>query len=73
MSELAALQARLDHLESRQAFQEVTIEELNKVIIQQQIELEKLRTQVRFVVTKLREVQASPVASQAEETPPPHY
>ncbi|MGL5399243.1 MAG: SlyX family protein, partial [Plesiomonas shigelloides] len=56
MSELAALQARLDHLESRQAFQEVTIEELNKVIIQQQIELEKLRTQVRFAVTKLREV-----------------
>ncbi|MCX2498953.1 SlyX family protein [Plesiomonas shigelloides] len=73
MSELAALQARLDHLESRQAFQEVIIEELNKVIIQQQIELEKLRTQVRFAVTKLREVQASPVASQAEETPPPHY
>ena len=73
MSELAALQARLDHLESRQAFQEVTIEELNKVIIQQQIELEKLRTQVRFAVTKLREVQASPVASQAEETPPPQY
>lgn len=73
MSELAALQARLDHLESRQAFQEVTIEELNKVIIQQQIELEKLRTQVRFAVTKLREVQASPVASQSEETPPPHY
>ena len=73
MSELAALQARLDHLESRQAFQEVTIEELNKVIIQQQIELEKLRTQVRFAVTKLREVQASPVASLAEETPPPHY
>ena len=65
MSELAALQARLDHLESRQAFQEVTIEELNKVIIQQQIELEKLRTQVRFAVTKLREVQASPVASLA--------
>ncbi|MGL5119410.1 MAG: SlyX family protein [Plesiomonas shigelloides] len=42
-------------------------------MIQQQIELEKLRTQVRFAVTKLREVQASPVASQAEETPPPHY
>ncbi|MGL4270237.1 MAG: SlyX family protein [Plesiomonas sp.] len=73
MSELAALQARLDHLESRQAFQEVTIEELNKVIIQQQVELEKLRTQIRFAVTKLREVQASPVASQSEETPPPHY
>ena len=71
MSELAALQARLDHLESRQAFQEVTIEELNKVIIQQQVELEKLRTQIRFAVTKLREVQASPVASQSEE--PPHY
>ncbi|MGL4979162.1 MAG: SlyX family protein [Plesiomonas sp.] len=73
MSELSVVLARLETLESRQAFQEVSIEELNKVIVQQQIEIEKLRTQVRFAVTKLREVEASPVAAQSEETAPPHY
>lgn len=67
------LQSLLERLETRLAFQEDTIEQLNQALIQQQRQLDTLHEKMRAVQTKLKEVQGSPVASQAEETPPPHY
>jgi len=64
---------RIDHLESRLAFQDHTIEQLNQELTQQQRQLEKLRLQLDLLVNRMREMQVSQVASQAEETPPPHY
>ncbi len=64
---------RLDSLESRLAFQDHTIEQLNQELTQQQRQVEKLRQQLDLLVSRLREMQLSQVASQAEETPPPHY
>lgn len=67
------LLSRIAELETKVAFQEGTIEELNQALIHHQFVLDKLQTQMRHFAEKLQGVQSSNIASQAEETPPPHY
>lgn len=64
---------RLQEIESKLAFQEQTIETLNQVIVCQQHDMTKLRIQMQSVLDKLASATVSSIASQAEETPPPHY
>ena len=64
---------RIEELETKVAFQEATIEELNQALIDQQFALDKLQTQVRHLAEKFKGISASNVASREEETPPPHY
>ncbi|HHW7568478.1 TPA: SlyX family protein [Mannheimia haemolytica] len=67
------LSARITELETKVAFQELVIEELNQALIEQQFAIDKLQTQIRHIAEKLKGDQVSQVASRAEETPPPHY
>lgn len=67
------MQQILIELETKIAFQEQTIEDLNQALIQQQFAIDKLQLQVRNLAEKLQGISASNVASRAEEVPPPHY
>lgn len=55
------------------AFQEGTIEELNQALTDQQKQLDQLAFQMKHVIGKVKQMQVSNVASESEETPPPHY
>lgn len=64
---------RLEELETRVAFQDKTIQELNDVVTRQQGELDRLARELEALKVQLRAASVFPVASRDEETPPPHY
>ncbi|MFM2482998.1 SlyX family protein [Celerinatantimonas sp. YJH-8] len=67
------LEQRIEQLEMQIAFQDDTIEQLNQALTDQQWQLDKMTRQLQLLGDKFKEFQPSPIASQAEETPPPHY
>ncbi len=73
MTEQQQLLARIDELEMKQAFQEQTIDDLNEALTKQQFMIDKMEVQLRFLVGKVKGMQTSNMATESEETPPPHY
>ncbi len=64
---------RLIELESRLAFQDHTLQELNDVIVRQQRDIDDLRRDLEALRAQLKALAPALVASRGEETPPPHY
>ncbi|MEX4603775.1 SlyX family protein [Haemophilus influenzae] len=67
------LENRIEELEMKIAFQEQLLDELNHALVQQQFDIDKMQVQLRHMANKLKDFQPSNIASQSEETPPPHY
>ncbi|MCX8653668.1 SlyX family protein [Gilliamella sp. B2840] len=64
---------QLELLETKVAFQEMTIEELNQMVVNLQSDISKLKEQLTLLSQKLQATQVSNIANLSEETPPPHY
>ncbi len=67
------LEQHIAELETKVAFQERLLDELNQALVQQQFTIDKMQRQLRYLANKLQDVQSSNIAGEAEETPPPHY
>ena len=71
MSDVDALNERIDALEMRLTYQDVTIETLNQTITAQWIEIDKLTRQVAELKERLQEAESN--APGPANEPPPHY
>lgn len=73
MSDNKVLATRLEALETQAAFQDQTIDDLNKTITDQWAEFDKLKRELLRLKAQLSDVQSSMDAPDAGEPPPPHY
>jgi len=71
MSDGKALGERIDALEMRLTYQDVTIETLNQTITTQWSEIDKLRRQLNELKERVREAESN--AAGPSNEPPPHY
>ena len=71
MSDVKTLSDRIDVLETRLTFQDVTIETLNQTITEQWQQIDALTRQVAALNERLQEAEAH--APRVADEPPPHY
>jgi SlyX protein len=67
------MENRLIELETRLAFQDNSLQELNAVVVRQQREIDALTRELETLKAQLRTLAPELVANRAEEAPPPHY
>ena len=73
MSEPQSLAARIDALEIRIAYQDETIEALNKTITEQWRQIDVLSREVVNLRDRLHDAETKSAAGAPPEPPPPHY
>jgi SlyX protein len=71
MSDVDAVNERIDALEMRLTYQDVTIETLNQTITAQWVEIDRLTRQIAELKERLREAESN--APGPAHEPPPHY
>ena len=64
---------RLIELETKLAFQETTIQELNEVITRQQGQLDILQAAILELHGRMKSFSEEATRDPSEEPPPPHY
>jgi SlyX protein len=70
-SDVHSLGERIDALEMRLTYHDVTIETLNQTITSQWVEIDRLTRQLRELKERLREAESH--APGPVNEPPPHY
>ena len=71
MSDADTLSERIDALEMRLTYQDVTIETLNQTITAQWVEIDRLTRQIAELKERLQEAESNGPGPANE--PPPHY
>ncbi|TKB50939.1 SlyX family protein [Ferrimonas aestuarii] len=67
------LEQRVSELEAKLAFQDEAVESLNDTIVELNERILMQQRQIKQLADKLLTLPSSQIATQAEETPPPHY
>jgi SlyX protein len=73
MDDLKALRSHVEQLETRIAFQDQTIDDLNTTITDQWKMLESFKRDIARLTDQLQEFEASAGTPGSKEPPPPHY
>ncbi|MDB5540598.1 MAG: hypothetical protein JWQ89_2325 [Devosia sp.] len=71
--EATDLAARIVTLETKMAFQDQAIEELNQALAEHFKEIESLKRELHNLGSQLRDVESHPALAPGVEPPPPHY
>lgn len=66
------MEPRITDLEVRLTYQELTLEELNEVIVKQQAQIDVLQSQVEHLLAQLQ-AQNDQIATPTTDERPPHY
>jgi len=64
---------RLMDIETKLAFQEHTIDDLNSVVIEQQREIDRLKNAVTYLLDKMEQVADTRMERAPSNEKPPHY
>jgi len=67
------VEERIIELETRLAYQEDLLQELNDRIAEQQLQIDKQAMQIGLLRQQMLAVTPSNVVDLSQETPPPHY
>jgi len=73
MKSITELEQCIEALESRNAFQDDIIEQLNTEIAIHQTQLSELKHQVSLIAARMKESSPLQDSQQDVEPPPPHY
>ena len=73
MSDPDSIDARLEALEVRVAYQDQVIEDLNQTVIDQWKKIDALRRQLAELLDRVQEVEDNSAGPRTLEPPPPHY
>lgn len=68
-----AMQDDIIDLQTRLAFQDGLLEQLNDEVTSQQKQIERLETTITGLKSQIENVQHTQLMGQGEEPPPPHY
>jgi SlyX protein len=67
------LQENVEALQSRNAFQDDVIEQLNNELAVHQLEISDIRAQLKLIASRVQDNNPGQTQSQDIEPPPPHY
>ncbi|GAA6205221.1 MULTISPECIES: SlyX family protein [Thalassotalea] len=72
-SSIETLQSSIEALESRNAFQDDIIEQLNHELAIHQDEISNLKSQLKLIANRIKDNTPNQSTTEEIEPPPPHY